>query len=257
MTNIESVPSLVAGYHDWLRQKTMIKDLHEGWTEITTPFLDRHNDHIQILVRHRDGGIELTDDGETIRDLEMSGCSMDSAKRQTLLRTTLNGFGVSVENNVLRSRATSQNFAFKKHNLIQAIIAVNDIFFVSQSNIVSFFRDEVEEWLSQSNVRAVADVNFLGKSGFQHRFDFAVPRSAAAPERLIRTINKPNKDSAVSMIMAWTDTQDQRPPDSKAIAILNDNEQSVPATVIDALNEYAILGITWSTRNKTLETLAA
>jgi len=34
--------------------------------EITTPFLDNHNDHIQIYIKKSDSRLILTDNGQTI-----------------------------------------------------------------------------------------------------------------------------------------------------------------------------------------------
>ncbi|MCH7567122.1 MAG: DUF1828 domain-containing protein, partial [Nitrospirae bacterium] len=45
----------------------------DGSCQISTPFLDRHNDAIEIFVEKKDGSLRLTDDGYTIRDLRASG----------------------------------------------------------------------------------------------------------------------------------------------------------------------------------------
>ncbi len=257
MTQFADITQRVDEYHAWLKQKTTLKRLGSGWTEITTPFLNRHNDHIQIFARQDGLTYELNDDGETIRDLEISGCKIDTPKRRGMLETTLNGFGVALEDDILRVRATAQNFPMRKHNLVQAIAAINDMFFVASSNILNFFKEDVAKWLEAEDIRAVVDVQFVGKSGFQHRFDFAVPRSRRAPERLIRSVNRPTKDAALGFIVAWNDTHGQRPTDSRALAIINDNEQHVPPAVMDALHQYSIETVLWSQRSMSRELLAA
>lgn len=257
MIQTDDIAVRVGEYHDWLKRKTTLSSLGSGWTEITTPFLNRHNDHIQIYARRDDLHYELNDDGETLRDLEMSGCKVDSPRRKSLLQTTLNGFGVELHDDVLLVKATAQTFPMRKHSLVQAISAVNDMFSLSVASVANFFKEDVALWLEQENIRSLSDVQFLGKSGFQHRFDFAVPHSKAAPERLIRTINRPTKDSALGFIVAWNDTYEQRPSESSAIAILNDNEQSVSPTVVDALRQYSIESLLWSKRSLKIELLAA
>ena len=57
---------LVDDYFRWLRSHTQVRDV-EGWTEITVPFLDRHNDHLQLYVQPHNGDYVLTDDGYTWR----------------------------------------------------------------------------------------------------------------------------------------------------------------------------------------------
>ena len=87
---------LVNAYIEWLKQKISVKDI-EGVCEITTPFLDRHNDHLQIYVKRTGDTLILTDDGYTIRDLELSGFKIALGKREQVLHSILNGFGVRLQ----------------------------------------------------------------------------------------------------------------------------------------------------------------
>ena len=52
------------------------------WVEITTPYLDRHNDFLQIYTKRQDCGSILTDDGYRLAGWEQSGCTIDSPRRQ-------------------------------------------------------------------------------------------------------------------------------------------------------------------------------
>lgn len=55
--------------------------------------------------------------------------------------------------------------------------------------------------------------------------------------------------SAVPAVaFAWFDIKDVRPPDSKAYAILNDIDRSVPGNVLDALQNYGVNMVLWSAR---------
>lgn len=133
---IAEITTLVDQYRSWLKEKTAIRQVGEC-VEITTPFLDRHNDYIQIYAKPEKDGFLLTDDGLTIQDLAMSGCALDSPKRQNLLRIALAGFGVQLENGQLVVHARSDNFPLRKHNLIQAILAVNDLFFLPSPTLLA------------------------------------------------------------------------------------------------------------------------
>ena len=62
--------------------------------EITTPYLDRHNDCLQIYAGKIGEGFILTDDGYVLDDLAQAGVDATSGKRRLLLEETLNGFGV-------------------------------------------------------------------------------------------------------------------------------------------------------------------
>ena len=124
------VQILLDSYYRWLRKQTTLRELKDR-IEITTPYLDRHNGCLQIYVRRVNGGFELTDDGHIIEDLEQSGCNIDSIKRRSLLKTTLNGFGVKDDEKVLKVTASENNFALRKHSLIQAMLVVNDLFYLA------------------------------------------------------------------------------------------------------------------------------
>ena len=126
----------------------------------------------------------LTDDGDTLLDLEQSGCSLESSKRQAILRSILSGFGIEQNGRDLQVHATPDNFAVRKHNLIQAILSVHDMFYLASSTVEVLFFDDVAEWLDSQDVRFTPRVKFSGKSGFDHMFDFVIPKSKAASERI-------------------------------------------------------------------------
>src|ERR1035437_4674266 len=124
---IEDVKNLLDRYNAWLKDKTSLRQIKD-WVEITTPYLDRHNDYLQIYARRDNGGFMLSDDGYILQDLEHSGCKLDTEKREALLKTTLNGYGIQVQNGNLQVHASEENFPLRKHNLVQAMLAVNDLF---------------------------------------------------------------------------------------------------------------------------------
>ena len=114
---IAEVDRLLDNYLSWLKDTTTLRQVDE-WVEITTPYLDRHNDYLQIYIRRQNDEYILTDDGYILGDLDRSGCNLDTPKRNALLTMTLNGFGVQLKGNELTIHASHENFAQKKHNLI-------------------------------------------------------------------------------------------------------------------------------------------
>jgi hypothetical protein len=253
---MNTTADLVTRYYDWLKAKTSWRDIGD-WAEITTPYLDRHNDYIQIYLRQTGSDYVLTDDGYTIADLIQSGCSLDTPRRKALLQTTLNGFGVRLVDNAIEVGATAETFALRKHSLLQAILAVNDLFYVARSNVESFFFEDVALWLDNTEIRYTPRVSFVGHSRYTHQFDFAIPKSRAQPERILRVINNPNKDNAQNTAFAWVDTKDVRPPGSIAFAVLNDREHQIADAVNEALLSYEITPMPWSHRDEFRERLAA
>lgn len=253
---MNEIQTLLDEYMAWLKDKTTLRQI-EDWVEITTPYLDRHNDYIQIYAKKENGGFLLTDDGYTILDLEQSGCKLQSPKRQDLLKMTLNGFGVQFQKDMLAVHASRDNFSLRKHNLVQAMLAVNDMFYLAAPMVVSLFYEDVVAWLDLHEVRYTPKVKFTGKSGYDHLFDFVIPKSRQQPERILRAINRPSRDTAQAVAFSWIDTKEVRPPDAKAYAILNDSDQLISSAVVDALKNYDVMPIPWSNREDVREELAA
>ena len=253
---LSEIQALLETYNSWLRDKTSLREL-KGWVEITTPYLDRHNDSLQIYVRPDNGGLLLTDDGYTIRDLEASGCSLTTSKRHDLLKMTLNGFGVRLSGASLEVNASAESFALRKHSLIQAMLAVNDLFYLAEPMVRSLFLEDVIEWLDSSDVRYTPKVKFTGQSGYDHVFDFVIPKSRQRPERIIRALTRPSRDTAESFMHAWADTKEVRAKDSSAYAILNDIEGPVSAGVAEGLKSYQIRPVLWGRRDEVRAELAA
>ena len=249
---------LIDEYVHWLRQRISSKQVGE-WVEINTPFLDRHNDFLQVYMREEPTGYFLSDDGYIVHDLRMSGCELDTKNRQLFLRQVLNGLGVKRDENTdaLTIQATRHNFAAKKHSLVQAMLAVNDMFYLASPFVANLFFEEVRDWLRNTEIRFVDNIKFVGHSGFDHRFDFVIPASNRSPMRIIRAINRPAKDAVLQLSFAVTDTKEARDPDCKAYALLNDSQRRPDTPIIEALKSYDIEPILWSERVRVRNELAA
>ncbi len=253
---IQDIQALVERYSAWLKDRTSLRETGD-WIEITTPYLDRHNDYLQIYVKRANGGFVLTDGGYVLDDLELSGCRIDSQKRQAMFRATLNGFGVRENGKVLEIKTSSENFSLKKHNLVQAMLAVNDLFYLASPTVASLFLDDVTEWLDISDIRYTTSVKFTGKSGYDHSFDFVIPKSKTQPERVLRAINRPSRDTAQAMAFSWIDTKEVRSSETRAYAILNDSGQEITENILDAMRNYDVHPVPWSIRDETCDELAA
>lgn len=251
------IEALLNNYLKWLKDRTVLREIDGDWVEITAPYLDHHNDYIQIYARNENGTILLTDDGYTIEDLSQSGCTLDSGRRQNLLKMTLNGFGVELLNDELQVQATPETFPLRKHSLIQAMLSVNDMFCLAEPRVASLFHEDVVNWLDGHEIRYSPRVIFKGKSGYDHVFDFLIPKSRRAPERVVKAINRPNRESALTFTFSWDETKGARAADSKAYALLNDSEHAISGNVIEALGAYGVHPIAWSEREDFREELAA
>lgn len=254
-----TAPELIDQYVRWLKQRMTTRPVGGDWVEINTPFLDRHNDFLQVYMRESPTGIVLSDDSYTIRDLEMSGCGLDTPQRQVFLGQVLNGFGVKRDEktDALTIEATRDNFPAKKHNLVQAMLAVNDMFYLASPVVNHLFFEEVRGWLQDTHIRFVDNIRFVGKSGYDHRFDFVIPASAEAPLRILRVVNRPTKEAAMQVTFAVSDTREARDPESQAFALINDSQRTPDSQVTEALKKYDIEPLLWSQRARFRDRLAS
>ena len=51
---IEEVQVLLDRYVAWLKDKSTLRQI-DDWVQITTPYLDRHNDYLQIYAKRQNG----------------------------------------------------------------------------------------------------------------------------------------------------------------------------------------------------------
>ena len=254
--NKQECQRLIDAYVAWLRKGLSAASL-DGACELTTPFLDRHNDHLQVYAIKKNGKIQLTDDGYILADLRTSGLEIDTPKRKDILHSTLNGFGVQLENRQLVIEASERTIGQRLHSLVQAMLAVNDMFVMAQPRVASFFWEDVRGFLDAHEVRYSPRVKLSGRSGFDHPIDFLIPRSKTQPERLVQSINAPRRNTVANYLFVLTDTREGRGPESKAYAFLNDTEREVGGEVIEALESYDVVPALWSRREDYADALAA
>lgn len=253
--NRQDCEELIEAYVGWLRKGLSVAVLDKA-CELTTPFLDRHNDHLQIYAVRREGTIVLSDDGYVLSDLRTSGLDLNTPKRRVVLESVLNGLGVKMAGNSLVVEASQRNLGQRLHVLVQAMLAVNDMFVMAQPRVAGFFWEDVKAFLDRHQVRYSPRVKVSGRSGFDHAIDFLIPKSASRPERLVQTINAPSKNTIGTYLFVLGDTRDARGDGSEAYAFLNDRERRVGGDVVEALEAYDVTPALWSKREEYAEALA-
>jgi hypothetical protein len=248
--------TLIDAYVEWLRNGLTAEPVGDA-CELTTPFLDRHNDHVQVYAERTNGRIQLTDDGHTLSDLRTSGFQLDTPKRRQVFENTLNGFGVRAQSGELVVDASERTLGQRTHTLIQAMLAINDMFVLAQPRVASFFLEDVKGFLDQNEVRYSERIKIAGRTGFDHLVEFLIPPSRQAPERFVQAVNMPIRSSVSAYLFSVTDILEARGNETKAYAFLNDRDREVPGDVIEALDAYSVTAALWSERDAHVSMLAA
>ncbi len=243
-------------YISWLEDEISVNKIGE-YLEVTSPFLDRYNDYLQVYAKLEDDNeILITDDSYTINNLKMSGIDINSPKRKQLLTTFLNKYRVELNNDALMVKAGIDDFPRKILFLMQAMLNVDDMFMLSQNRVASIFLEDVTNFLDEKEIFYSKDVNFIGKSGFLYSYEYLIQRTKTKPERLCKVINNPNKQNFQNTIFMWNDTKETRNNDSQLIVFLND-ENKIDPSIMDGFKNYKVETIPWSKKDKHMDLLTA
>ena len=197
-------------YIKWIRDNTFIKKMDGEGVKLVSPFLDSHNDYINIYAKRLDTNqIRLGDGGILFFDLESYGIKLTDKKKELFDRTLLS-YGVQFDNATKEIYIIAEQNAIgkAKHRLIQCLLSVNDFFNYTEQNIKELFFYEVYNALLEAEIQFTPEITISGQSSYQHRFEFAVGLTKNKPQRLVSLIPTPNrKQRAESCLFAFTDLQ--------------------------------------------------
>lgn len=249
---------LAESYLTWIRRGVTAIKVDDHIAELTTPFLDHHNDHLQIYAERLGADLYLlTDDGHIFGELKSSGVERRGDRRQNILLDLLSGYGVSVADEELQVEANSTNLGQRVHSLIQAMLSVDDMFILAQPHGQSVFLEDVTKFLDNAEIRYSPRAKFAGKSGLDHLVDFVIPRSKEAPERILQVVNTPRRDRVESFLFAANDVRAARGIEVTYFALINDGKRQVSPDILNAFESYDVHARRWSQRDELVETLAA
>ena len=239
------IQKYIDSYTKWLKNEITFSKIGEYY-EINTPFLSNDNDYLQLYVKQDGDTIFFTDDGYTLNDLEMNGVNLSQNRKQQL-DSILMQYGVHLSDKELTLQAPAGEFAQRKHAFVQCMLRVNDMYMTSKAKATSFFLDDIQNFFMENNIYYMENIQFTGKSGFLHAYDFALQRSKNKPERLCLAINNPTKTAMERAIFSWSDTKPSRRADSQLIVFLND-DNTIAKGIESGFSNYDAKTIRWSQR---------
>ncbi len=250
---MNAIHTYIDRYCDWLREKTAIqKGETTDWFVIHTPFTGAFNDAIEIYVKKSGARLKLSDDGETLSNLALQGLPIQgSKKRRDLLDTLLLNYGIGIENNELTIETDIEGFAQSKHNLLSAIIEINDMYVLSEPHIASIFKEDVRNYLDAQNIIYTPDFTCTGSTGLRFNFDFQIAKKDR--EIVVKSFRTINRSNLPAFLFSWADIKPTRQRIAKknlnAIAVINDEEKDVQFEFLEALKAKSANYILWSERN--------
>lgn len=241
-------------YYHWLREKTFTKaDDQSGWVTVSTPFLGLFNDPIEVFMKLQGDTILLSDDGVTLKNLDLAGASVTrSPKRKEWLDFILLNYGVELQGDELCVSANQMDFPQKKHNLICAISEVSDMEITAKHIVSSLFREDVKQLLDSQNIIYTPQFITKGSTGIEFTFDFQI--AGREKELVLKSFNSLNKINVPSFLFSLEDIKPVREKTSGkellSLAVVNDIEREIKPEYIFALQSKNTDIIFWSERNK-------
>lgn len=238
----------IKGYYDWLYDNTSFSlDEMTGWFAIQTPFVGLMNDCIEVYVRKDGNRILLSDDGDTLSNLELCGVNVTrSSNMKNLLRKIELSFGVSIHNGEICTEANESNFFSKKHAMICAIQQVSDLKAPGRKTSPNMLSQDVKTYLEQQDIVFTQDFNIFGKS---MNFNFNFQIAGKKDELVINTYNSLSQASATSLLFGIAEIRGLREERTgkalRSLVIVNEPPRE---DVASALHDYDCRLAMWPER---------
>jgi len=247
------INNLMNDYYAFLKEKTLVTANNSSdWVEISTPFIGLFNDTVDIYAKKQGNRIILSDDGNTLRDLELSGLEISrSPKRKEILDRILINYGVKINDDELTVEATEKDFPQKKLNLISAISETSDMYYLARHTVASVFREDVKNYLDEQELIYTPYFISKGSTGLEFTFDFQI--AYRNTEIVIKSFNSINKMNLPHFLFTWDDIKKVREQQTQkeiiGLAIINDIDREVSEEYLSALESKGAQHILWSQRH--------
>ncbi len=146
----------------------------DGFVRIRTPFLYPDGDIVDLFLVEKNGVIELTDMGETLRWLRMqTPAKKRSVNQDRLIEDACLNHGIERFKGQLMVRVKAgQQLAQSVLRLGQAAVRVSDIWFTQRPRALETVVNEVEEFLREREIPFARNEKHPGRSGREWSVDF-------------------------------------------------------------------------------------
>ena len=194
--------SMLNDYYKWLRDKTTIEAGNADWYCIGTPFVGAFNDFIEVYALKTKDIITLSDNGQTLNNLELQGVNIqNSTKRRTLFKNILLSYGLKQNHKELLIEANEHNFPQKKHNFLNAILEINNLAILARPSINSIFKEDVRAYLDELDIIYTSDFISRGATGLDFTFDFQIAKRDH--EIILKSFGSLNKNTLSTFLFSW------------------------------------------------------
>lgn len=242
----------VDSYYGWLRSKTHIfAEGNDGWNLISTPFLGLFNDTLEIYAKKQGDSIILSDDGKTLRDLELMGVSFSHKTRREMLEKVILNYGITEKEDELIVQTQEASFPQRKHDLLQAMLEIGDLYVLAKHTVAKVFKEDVRVYLDEQEIVYTPQFISRGSIGIEFTFDFQV--AYRKKEIVLKCFNSINRTSLSSFLFMWGDIRQTRQKltgkEVLGLAFVNDANTKSQTEFLRALESAGADYIEWQDRH--------
>ncbi len=139
---------------------------------VVNPYIYGDGDYLSIVLRRQDGQWLLSDEATTYMHLsyKLDDRALEAETRRRVIGNALSFFGVDDDDGELRINILDDRYGDALFSLVQAMLRISDVTFLSRERVQTTFRQDLREYLSQITDSA------------ERTFDWAHPEHD--PERL-------------------------------------------------------------------------
>ena len=242
-------------YFEWLKKRTFVsQDDTTGWSVISTPFVGLFNDTIDIFAKQNpDGTIALSDDGNTLGNLELFGVGFkNSTGRKGIIDRIKLNYGVAITKDAEITKTVDKaDFVQGKHDMLRAMLELSDLINLTTHRVSPVFKEDVKNLFHEKEMTVTPDFIVSGRSGIRFTFDYLIAKPRK--ETVIQVFNNFDKANLATFLFGVDEVKATREQISEKtfepVAIINDVENRVRKELLDALSNRNLEYLLWSDRN--------
>ncbi|MBF7029745.1 DUF1828 domain-containing protein [Staphylococcus kloosii] len=253
------IKSISKEYFDYLKKESKFIPLKNETIEFYSPVVDYFGDSISVNISSCGNQYLLTDQGETLWNMEQSGIDLTSYKKQKkyqFLKNIIENYGLVIENNKIQQYTQRKKLPQAIHDYVLAISEISNLAILKKNNINSLFRDEVIKYFSKNKETypsVFLEFRVEGKSKLTHNFEAVFPGQTT---EYVKTIKSINKNSAKNALFDWEDVEEYRSKiyDSDAkLNIITESEDEITDSVAIMLSQYNVDVLPFNNKEKLIK----
>jgi hypothetical protein len=119
---------------------------------VFTPFIFEDGDHLSILLKRRNGGWVLSDEGHTYMHLtyDLEEKDLQKGNRQKIISNALSMFSVEDKEGELVIPIQHDQYGDALYNFVQALLKITDVSYLSRERVRSTFIEDFRAFMEES-----------------------------------------------------------------------------------------------------------